>query len=70
MESPLLGQNQANIEQFFDKGANPVYRIRWKSGYTGFAGHGDWFDNKDTLTPCIDAMNKKYPNIQHWLERK
>ena len=47
-------------------------RIAWESSLTGFAGHGDWFDQdvKDDLQEFAELADKKHPGIRHWIEEE
>jgi hypothetical protein len=41
-------------------------RIHWKSKLTGKSGYGQWLDFDPS--PTVDYMNRKYPELAHWIE--
>lgn len=49
-----------------------VYRIAWRSAYSGCSSHGEWFLEKKVVLDWIDFLNQGYPiiPIMHNLEKK
>lgn len=45
-----------------------MYRIVWRVIATNYVGHGDYCLSFETAKDWIDAMNKKHPDMQHWME--
>ena len=45
---------------------NAQYEIHWKSNITGFEGKGSPISQADAIA-WSNAMNKKYPYINHWI---
>lgn len=44
------------------------YRVVWRSKKTGATGHGDPLDDREAVERIIMVLNRKYPEINHWVE--
>lgn len=44
-----------------------LYRISWKSRITGFEGKGKRGFSYDIANDWVIALNKKYPELMHWV---
>ncbi len=47
---------------------NQNYRVSWVSNITGETGHGKRAFSKETAQDICDRGNRKYPELNHWLE--
>ena len=49
-----------------------MIRIAWQSKTKDAAGRGEWMedDNQDELQSSVEDLNKQYPDLLHWIEKK
>lgn len=47
-----------------------IERIVWKSDITGFIGHGNWFNQPNSLLLAVHEANIKWPEIKHFIEQR
>lgn len=50
-----------------NKGDKVLYRVEWKSLYTGFQSHGNWFEDYDLVKEWVDYGNSVDTKIIHWV---
>jgi len=46
------------------------YIVKWKDTKTNNTGKSKEPMSKDTAISWVDAMNRKYPWIMHWIEQE
>lgn len=46
----------------------PRHRIAWKSRLTDYSDHGDWYDATVDLSDTVATMNRRWPELHHWIE--
>ena len=44
-----------------------LYRISWKSRITGVEGKGNRGWSYDIASDWVIALNKRYPELMHWV---
>jgi hypothetical protein len=48
-----------------------VYRLAWKVAEPdGLEGHGKWLGDYEVAAAWKEAMNRRRPNMVHWVERR
>ena len=45
-----------------------MYRIAWKSLYTGFESHGEWCLSLKAAKAWLEQLEKGDPMLKHWIE--
>ena len=45
-----------------------MYRIAWKSLYTGFESHGEWCLSREVAEAWMEHLKKGDPMLCHWIE--
>ena len=47
-----------------------MYRIAWRVIATNYVGCGHYCLSLEHAKHWIDAMNKKHPDMEHWIEEE
>jgi hypothetical protein len=45
-----------------------AYRIAWREYETGATGHGEYCLTMDQAVAWIADLEKRHPNMKHWIE--
>jgi hypothetical protein len=48
--------------------SSEMYRIAWKSLYTGFESHGEWCLSLKAAKAWLEQLEKGDPMLKHWIE--
>ena len=63
----ILGAYRDSQIEHFPKPAK--YRLVWKMKFGTDGGHGDWHQDLKIVQSWVDAMNRKYSQLNHWVEK-